>query len=253
MPASTASRRAYRGVTTCRVPADERTARPHIRPPPRYAPAPGAAAELLAQLRADRRPGGGRRSSRSGRRRWRSPPHVLPRRAVRGRPGRAGPRLLRPRGRRVLASGKDETGFVDQHLLLRRPPRAGDLTDGPTGGPRQAVPSATRGSFARVPVTRRVREPGLAEHGEPGGEAAAWNSGRTGSTVDKGSDTAGPAGQYRNSTPRQVHPASRTMVRRGSLTSRVSKRNVSTLCRRPSAPRWNSHCRYTLKPPRPYC
>lgn len=53
MTASTATRRAYREVTTCRK--DQMSAQPDHAPVTPYAPAPGAPAELLAQLRADRR------------------------------------------------------------------------------------------------------------------------------------------------------------------------------------------------------
>lgn len=53
MPASTASRRAYREVTTCRE--DQMSAQPDHAPVTAYAPAPGAPAELLAHLRADKR------------------------------------------------------------------------------------------------------------------------------------------------------------------------------------------------------
>lgn len=53
MPASTATRRAYRGGTTRRE--DQMSAQPDHAPVTPYAPAPGAPAELLAQLRADRR------------------------------------------------------------------------------------------------------------------------------------------------------------------------------------------------------
>lgn len=53
MSASTAHRRAYREVTTRRE--DQMSAQPDHAPVTPYAPAPGAPAELLAQLRADRR------------------------------------------------------------------------------------------------------------------------------------------------------------------------------------------------------
>ncbi len=53
MPASTATRRAYREETTRRE--DQMSAQPDHAPVTPYAPAPGAPAELLAQLRADRR------------------------------------------------------------------------------------------------------------------------------------------------------------------------------------------------------
>jgi hypothetical protein len=53
MTASTATRRAYREVTTRRE--DQMSAQPDHAPVTPYAPAPGAPAELLAQLRADRR------------------------------------------------------------------------------------------------------------------------------------------------------------------------------------------------------
>lgn len=53
MPVSTATRRAYREVTTRRE--DQMSAQPDHAPVTPYAPAPGAPAELLAQLRADRR------------------------------------------------------------------------------------------------------------------------------------------------------------------------------------------------------
>ncbi|MFJ7258417.1 hypothetical protein ACIQWV_39405 [Streptomyces sp. NPDC098085] len=53
MSASTATRRAYREVTTRR--ADQMSAQPDHAPVTPYAPAPGVPAELLAQLRADRR------------------------------------------------------------------------------------------------------------------------------------------------------------------------------------------------------
>lgn len=53
MPASTATRRAYRGGTTRRE--DQMSAQPDHAPVTPYAPAPGTPAELLAQLRADRR------------------------------------------------------------------------------------------------------------------------------------------------------------------------------------------------------
>lgn len=55
MTASTASRRAYREVTTRRE--DQMSAQPDHAPVTSYAPAPGAPAELLAQLRADKRAG----------------------------------------------------------------------------------------------------------------------------------------------------------------------------------------------------
>ncbi len=53
MSASMATRRAYREVTTRRE--DQMSAQPDHAPVTPYAPAPGAPAELLAQLRADRR------------------------------------------------------------------------------------------------------------------------------------------------------------------------------------------------------
>jgi hypothetical protein len=53
MPASTTARRAYREVTTRRE--DQMSAQPDHAPIPPYALAPGAPAELLAQLRADKR------------------------------------------------------------------------------------------------------------------------------------------------------------------------------------------------------
>jgi hypothetical protein len=53
MTASTAIRRAYREVTTRRE--DQMSARPDHVPVAPYAPAPGAPAELLAQPRADHR------------------------------------------------------------------------------------------------------------------------------------------------------------------------------------------------------
>lgn len=53
MPASTATRRAYREVTTRRE--DRMDAQPDHAPVTPYAPAPEEPAELLAQLRADRR------------------------------------------------------------------------------------------------------------------------------------------------------------------------------------------------------
>lgn len=53
MSVSTATRRAYREVTTRRE--DQMSAQPDHAPITPYAPAPGAPAELLAQLRADRR------------------------------------------------------------------------------------------------------------------------------------------------------------------------------------------------------
>lgn len=53
MSASTALRRAYREVTTRRE--DQMSAQPDHAPVTPYAPAPGAPAELLAQLRADAR------------------------------------------------------------------------------------------------------------------------------------------------------------------------------------------------------
>ncbi|MEU2134631.1 hypothetical protein [Streptomyces sp. NPDC018352] len=53
MPASTTARHAYRGVTTRQ--GDQMSTQPDHAPIPPYAPAPGAPAELLAQLRADRR------------------------------------------------------------------------------------------------------------------------------------------------------------------------------------------------------
>lgn len=55
MSASTATRRAYREVTTRRE--DQMSAQPDHAPVTTYAPAPGAPAELLAQLRADKRAG----------------------------------------------------------------------------------------------------------------------------------------------------------------------------------------------------
>lgn len=54
MSASTATRRAYREVTTRRE-DQPMSAQPDHAPLTPYAPAPGAPAELLAQLRADRR------------------------------------------------------------------------------------------------------------------------------------------------------------------------------------------------------
>ncbi|GHD34761.1 hypothetical protein GCM10010313_81600 [Streptomyces violarus] len=54
MLASTALRRAYRGVTTRRE-EQPMSAQPDHAPVTPYAPAPGAPAELLAQLRADAR------------------------------------------------------------------------------------------------------------------------------------------------------------------------------------------------------
>lgn len=54
MPASTATPRAYRGGTTRRE-EQPMSAQPDHAPVPPYAPAPGAPAELLAQLRADHR------------------------------------------------------------------------------------------------------------------------------------------------------------------------------------------------------
>lgn len=54
MPASTTTRRAYREVTTRRE-DQPMSAQPDHAPLTPYAPAPGAPAELLAQLRADRR------------------------------------------------------------------------------------------------------------------------------------------------------------------------------------------------------
>lgn len=53
MTASTAIRRAYGEVTTRRE--DQMSAQPDHAPVTPYAPAPGAPAELLAQLRADKR------------------------------------------------------------------------------------------------------------------------------------------------------------------------------------------------------
>jgi hypothetical protein len=53
MSASTATRRAYREGTTRRE--DQMSAQPDHAPVTPYAPAPGAPAELLAQLRADKR------------------------------------------------------------------------------------------------------------------------------------------------------------------------------------------------------
>lgn len=53
MSPSTATRRAYREVTTRRE--DQMSAQPDHAPLTPYAPAPGAPAELLVQLRADRR------------------------------------------------------------------------------------------------------------------------------------------------------------------------------------------------------
>lgn len=53
MTASTATRRAYGEVTTRRE--DQMSAQPDHAPVAAYAPAPGAPAELLAQLRADKR------------------------------------------------------------------------------------------------------------------------------------------------------------------------------------------------------
>lgn len=53
MPASTATRRAYREGRTRRE--DQMSAQPDHAPVTPYAPAPGAPAELLAQLRADKR------------------------------------------------------------------------------------------------------------------------------------------------------------------------------------------------------
>ncbi|MET7654831.1 MULTISPECIES: DUF6247 family protein [unclassified Streptomyces] len=52
---TTATRRAYRGVTTRRREDQPMSAQPDHAPVTPYAPAPGAPAELLAQLRADRR------------------------------------------------------------------------------------------------------------------------------------------------------------------------------------------------------
>lgn len=101
MSASTAHRRAYREVTTRRE--DQMSAQPDHAPVTPYAPAPGAPAELLAQLRADRRAAqwvAGLRAGVDGRPRG-IPRHVLPRRAVRGCPGVAGPPRLRPGRRRV--------------------------------------------------------------------------------------------------------------------------------------------------------
>lgn len=54
MPTSTRPPRAYRGGTT-RWEEQPMSAQPDHAPVPPYAPAPGAPAELLAQLRADRR------------------------------------------------------------------------------------------------------------------------------------------------------------------------------------------------------
>ncbi|MFB7534348.1 hypothetical protein ACFC0C_40310, partial [Streptomyces sp. NPDC056178] len=54
MPASTATRRAYRGGTTRRE-DQAMSAQPDHAPVTPYAPSPGAPAELLAQLRADAR------------------------------------------------------------------------------------------------------------------------------------------------------------------------------------------------------
>lgn len=53
MPASMATRRAYRERRTRRE--DKMSAQPDHAPATPYAPAPGAPAELLAQLRADKR------------------------------------------------------------------------------------------------------------------------------------------------------------------------------------------------------
>lgn len=55
MPASTTTWRAYREVTTRRREDQPTSAQPDPAPIPPYAPAPGAPAELLAQLRAGRR------------------------------------------------------------------------------------------------------------------------------------------------------------------------------------------------------
>ncbi|MFB7534537.1 hypothetical protein ACFC0C_41325, partial [Streptomyces sp. NPDC056178] len=54
MPASTATRRAYREVTIHRE-DQPMSAQPDHAPLTPYAPSPGAPAELLAQLRADAR------------------------------------------------------------------------------------------------------------------------------------------------------------------------------------------------------
>lgn len=55
-------------------------------------------------------------------------------------------------------------------------------------------------------------------------------------------------------TPRHVHSASRALLCKGSVISRVSNQNASAVCRLPSGPRSNSHCRYTAGAwPRPYC
>lgn len=55
MPTSTAARRAYREVTTRHWEGQPMSAQPDHTPVTPYAPAPGAPAELLAQLRADKR------------------------------------------------------------------------------------------------------------------------------------------------------------------------------------------------------
>jgi hypothetical protein len=55
MTASTATRRAYREVTTGRREDQPMSAQPDHAPVTPYAPAPGAPAELLAQLRASDR------------------------------------------------------------------------------------------------------------------------------------------------------------------------------------------------------
>lgn len=55
MPGPARLRRAYRDGTTRRREDQPMSAQPDHAPIPPYAPAPGAPAELLAQLRADRR------------------------------------------------------------------------------------------------------------------------------------------------------------------------------------------------------
>jgi hypothetical protein len=55
MPASTATRRAYRDGTNRSREEQSMSAQPDHAPVTPYAPAPGTPAELLAQLRADRR------------------------------------------------------------------------------------------------------------------------------------------------------------------------------------------------------